>query len=149
MFRTRVIYLWLQMVGAFMLLLLAAATAAPFLAADVTIPMTLALFFVLALLALGGAVVGALPMLVLLQRLLVAVGAHAGRPADFTVFRRWLLGYSLVPAAVPLLAFALPSVRANAGLGAALLATWALATIVVWAGNARRLHREWEAGVPY
>ncbi len=149
MFRTRVIYLWLQMTGAFVLLLLLAAVAAPLLDADVTIPMVVTSFFALMLVAMGVAIVGAFFMLVLLQYLLIAAGTRAGRPAEFGTFRRWLLGYSLVPATLPLLAFGLPAVRNNASAALVLLVAWALATVVVWYFNARRLHREWEAGVPY
>jgi hypothetical protein len=149
MFRTRVIYLWLQMTGAFLLLLLLAAVAAPLIDAEVTIPMVVASFFALMLVAMGIAIAGAFLMLVLLQYLLIAAGTRAGRPAEFGAFRRWLLGYSLVPATLPLLAFGLPAVRENAGLALALLVAWALATVLVWHVNARRLHREWEAGVPY
>jgi hypothetical protein len=149
MFRTRVIYLWLQMTGAFVLLLLLAAVAAPLIDADVTIPMVVALFFALLLAAMAMAIVGAFFMLVLLQYLLIAAGTRAGRPADFGTFRRWLLGYSLVPATLPLLAFGLPTVRNNAGAALVLLVAWALATIGVWYFTARRLHCEWEAGAPY
>jgi hypothetical protein len=102
----------------------------------------------LVLLALGVAIVAALPMLRLLQRLLVAAGTRAGRPADFGVFCRWLLRYGLVPAALPLLAFGLPSVRDNAGLAAMLLVIWVLATVLVFGYNARHLYCEWEAGMP-
>nr|GFD06119.1 hypothetical protein [Tanacetum cinerariifolium] len=89
--------------------------AAPLLDADVAIPMVVALFFVLLLVAMGIAIAGAFFMLVLLQYLLIAAGTRAGRPAAFGTFRRWLLGYSLVPATLPLLAFGLPTVRDNAG----------------------------------
>jgi len=137
------------MTGAFVLLLLLAAVAAPLLDADVTIPMVVTSFFALMLVAMGVAIVGAFFMLVLLQYLLIAAGTRAGRPAEFGTFRRWLLGYSLVPATLPLLAFGLPAVRNNASAALVLLVAWALATVVVWYFNARRLHREWEAGVPY
>ncbi|MBJ6142104.1 hypothetical protein [Hymenobacter sp. BT559] len=148
MFRTHVIYLWLQLIGAFILLLIIAAVAAPLLDAAVTVPMVAALFFLLALLAVGVAIAGALPMLLLLQYLLMAAGTRAGRPGDFDAFRRWLLCYCLVPAFLPALAFGLPSVRQAAGLAVALLAAWVVATVSVFWYNARRLHHEWEAGVP-
>jgi hypothetical protein len=148
MFRTRVIYLWLQMIGAFMLLLLLAAVVASLVDADVTIPMV-ALFFVLMLVAMGIAIAGAFLMLVLLQYLLIAAGTRAGRPAAFGTFRRWLLGYSLVPATLPLLAFGLPVVRNTAVPALVLLVAWVFSTVMVWHFNAHRLHREWEAGVPH
>lgn len=149
MFRTRVIYLWLQMVGALIGLLLLAAVVAAMFDAAVTFPMVLALFFVSGLVALGIAIAGALPMLVLMQYFLIAAGTRAGKPADFRIFRRWLLRYGLVLAALPILAFGMLTVRKNAGLASTMLAAWALATMLVLACNARRLHREWEAGVPY
>lgn len=149
MFRTRVIYLWLQIVGTFIGLLLLAAVAASLVDADVTLPMVLALFFVSVLVALGIAIAGALPMLVLMQYLLIAAGTRAGRPADFRTFRRWLLRFGLVSAAVPLFAFGIPVVRENAGLSSAMLVAWALATTLVLSWNARRLHCEWQAGEPY
>ena len=149
MFRTRVIYLWLHMTGAFIAVLLLVAVAAPLIDTDVAAPMVVGLFLALMLVALGIAIAGAFPMLVLLQYLLIAAGTRAGRPAEFGTFRRWLLRYSLVPATLPLLAFGLPAVRNNAGAALALLVAWALATVVVWYFNARRLHREWEAGIPY
>ena len=149
MFRTRVLYVWLQMVGTFIGLLLLVAIGAAMFDADVGFPMMLALFLVLGAVAVGVAIAGAFPMLLLMQYLLIAAGARAGRPADFRVFRRWLLRYGLVPAALPLLAFGMPAVRENAGLASLLLGVWALATILVLAWNARRLHREWQAGVPY
>jgi hypothetical protein len=136
------------MIGAFMLLLLLAAVVASLVDADVTIPMV-ALFFVLMLVAMGIAIAGAFLMLVLLQYLLIAAGTRAGRPAAFGTFRRWLLGYSLVPATLPLLAFGLPVVRNNAVPALVLLVAWAFSTVMVWHFNAHRLHREWEAGVPH
>jgi hypothetical protein len=150
MFRTRVLYLWLQMVGVATGLLAALALVSAVLFPDFKLSvMLLLLLFPLTLAALATLILLGLPMLLLLQRLLLAVGARVGRPTTFALFRRWLTRYSLVPAALPLLTLALPVVRQQALLAAALLAIWALATMLVWHFNARRLYREWEAGVPY
>ncbi|MGI4874571.1 MAG: hypothetical protein ACRYFX_25735 [Janthinobacterium lividum] len=150
MFRTRVLYLWLQMVGLATGLLAALAIGSAILFPDFKLSvMLLLLLFPLTLAALATLILLGLPMLLLLQRLLLAVGARVGRPTTFLLFRRWLTRYSLVPAALPLLTLALPVVRQQALLAAALLAVWALATTLVWYFNAHRLYREWEAGVPY
>jgi hypothetical protein len=150
MFRTRVLYLWLQMVGLAAGLLAAVAIGSAVLFPDFKLSvMLLLLLFPLTLAALATLILLGLPMLLLLQRLLLAVGARVGRPTTFPLFRRWLTRYSLVPAALPLLTLALPVVRQQALLAAALLAVWALATMLVWHFNAYRLYREWEAGVPY
>jgi hypothetical protein len=150
MFRTRVLYLWLQMVGVATGLLAAFAIGGAVLLPDFKLAvMLLLLLFPLTLAALASLILLGLPMLLLLQRLLLAVGARVGRPTTFPLFRRWLNWYSLIPAALPLLALGLPVVRQHALLTAALLAVWALATMLVWHFNAYRLYREWEAGVPY
>ncbi|WP_229748936.1 hypothetical protein [Hymenobacter frigidus] len=111
--------------------------------------MLVLLVFPLTLGALATLIVLGLPMLVLLQRLLLAVGAHTGRPTTFSQFRRWLTCYSVAPAALPLLVFVLPAARQQVLLTVALLAVWAVATMLVWRFNARRIYLEWEAGVPY
>jgi len=80
MFRTRVLYVWLQMVGTFIGLLLLVAIGAAMFDADVGFPMMLALFLVLGAGAVGVAIAGAFPMLLLMQYLLIAAGARAGRP---------------------------------------------------------------------
>jgi hypothetical protein len=150
MFRTRVLYLWLQMVGLATGLLAALAIVSAVLFPDFKLSvMLLLLLFPLTLAALATLILLGLPMLLLLQRLLLAVGARVGRPTTFSLFRRWLTRYSFVPAALPLLTLVLPIVRQQALLAAALLAIWALATTLVWHFNAPRLYREWEAGVPY
>jgi hypothetical protein len=150
MFRTRVLYLWLQMVGLAIGLLATLAIISAVLVPDFKLAvMLLLLLFPLTLAALATLILLGLPMLVVLQRLLIAVGSHAGRPATFSRFRRLLYRYSLVPAALPLLTFGLPAVRQQTLLAAALLTVWALATTLVWHFNARRLYLEWEAGVPY
>lgn len=150
MFRTRVLYLWLQMVGLATGLLAALAIGSAILFPDFKLSvMLLLLLFPLTLAALATLILLGLPMLLLLQRLLLAVGARVGRPTTFPLFRRWLTWYSFVPAALPLLTLALPVVRQQALLAAVLLAVWALATLLVWHFNAHRLYREWEAGLPY
>lgn len=150
MFRTRVLYLWLQMVGLATGLLAALAIISAVLFPDFKLAvMLLLLLFPLTLAALATLILLGLPMLVMLQRLLMAVGTRAGRPTTFSCFRRWLNRYSLVPAALPLLTLLLPVVRQQALLAATLLAVWALATMLVWHFNARRLYLEWEAGVAY
>ncbi|MDO7884205.1 hypothetical protein [Hymenobacter cheonanensis] len=149
MFRTRVLYLWLQMVGLATALLAAGSLVSAGLFPDFKLGVLLVLLFPLTLVALATLIVLGLPMLVLLQRLLLAVGARAGRPTTLPVFRRWLRLYSLLPAALPLLALLLPAVRRQPGPAAVVLAAWALATTLVWRRNARRLYLEWEAGVPY
>lgn len=150
MFRTRVLYLWLQMVGVATGLLAAFAIGGAVLFPDFKLSvLLLLLLFPLSLASLATLILLGLPMLLLLQRLLLAVGARVGRPTTFPLFRRWLNWYSLVPAALPLLTLVLPVVRQQALLAAALLAIWALATTLVWHFNAYRLYREWEAGVPY
>ena len=111
--------------------------------------MLLLLLFPLTLAALATLILLGLPMLVVLQYRLIAVGNRAGRPTTFSCFRRLLYRYSLVPAALQLLTFGLPAVRQQALLAAVLLTVWALATTLVWHFNARRLYLEWEAGVPY
>ncbi|MGI4968868.1 MAG: hypothetical protein ACRYGH_07945 [Janthinobacterium lividum] len=110
--------------------------------------MLVLMVFPLTLAALATLIVLGLPMLLLLQRLLLAVGARTGRPTTFPLFRQWLTRYSVVPAALPLPVFALPAARQQVLLTAALLAVWAVATLLVWRFNARRLYFEWEAGVP-
>jgi hypothetical protein len=150
MFRTRVLYLWLQMVSVATGLLAALAIISAVLFPDFKLSvMLLLLLFPLTLAALAILILLGLPMLLVLQRLLLAVGARVGRPTTFLLFWRWLNWYSLVPAALPLLTLALPVVRQQGLLAAALLAVWALATTLVWHFNAHRLYREWEAGVPY
>jgi hypothetical protein len=150
MFRTRVLYLWLQMVGLATGLLAALALVSAISFPDFKLSvMLLLLLFPLTLVAVATLILLGLPMLLLLQRLLLAVGARVGRPTTFPLFRRWLTWYSLVPAALPLLTLALPVVRQQTLLAAVLLAVWALATMLVWHFNAYRLYREWEAGVPY
>jgi hypothetical protein len=150
MFRTCVLYLWLQMVGLAVGLLAATALVSAVFVPDFKLSVMLVLMiFPLTLAALATLIVLGLPMLLLLQRLLLAVGARTGRPTTFPLFRRWLTRYSVVPAALPLLGFALPAARQQVLLTAALLAVWAVATMLVWRFNARRLYLEWEAGVPY
>jgi hypothetical protein len=150
MFRTRVLYLWLQMVGLAAGILAATALVSAVFFPDFKLSVMLVLMlFPLTLGALATLIVLGLPMLVLLQRLLLAVGARTGRPTTFSQFRRWLTRYSVVPAALPLLVLVLPAARQQLLLTAALLAVWAVATLLVWRFNARRLYLEWEAGVPY
>lgn len=150
MFRTRVLYLWLQMVGlATGLLAVTAVVSAVFFPDFKLSVMLVLLAFPLSLAALATLILLGLPMLVLLQRLLLAVGARTGRPTTFSQFRRWLTRYSVVPAALPLLVLVLPAARQQVLLTVALLAVWAVATTLVWRFNARRLYLEWEAGVPY
>lgn len=150
MFRTRVLYLWLQMVGVATGLLATFAIAGAVLFPDFKLSvMLLLLLFPLSLVALASLILLELPMLLLLQRLLLAVGARVGRPTTFLLFRRWLMRSNLLPAALPLLTLVLPVVRQHALLAAVLLVVWALATTLVWHSNAPRLYREWEAGVPY
>lgn len=150
MFRTRVLYLWLQMVGVATGLLATFAIGGAVLFSDFKLAVMLLLLLVpLTLGALASLILLGLPMLLLLQRLLLAVGARVGRPTTFPLFRRWLNRYSLIPAALPLLTLVLPTVRQQVPLTAVLLAVWALATTLVWHFNAYRLYREWEAGVPY
>lgn len=150
MFRTRVLYLWLQMVGLAVGLLATTALVSAVVVPDFKLSVMLVLMlFPLTLAALATLIVLGLPMLLVLQRLLLVVGARTGRPTTFILFRRWLTCYSVVPAALPLLVFALPVARSQVLLTAALLAVWAVATMLVWRFNAHLLYREWEAGVPY
>jgi hypothetical protein len=150
MFRTYVLYLWLQMVGLTVGLFAAAALVSAVFVPDFKLSVMLVLMiFPLTLAALTTLIVLGLPMLILLQRLLLAVGARTGRPTKFSLFRRWLTRYSVVPAALPLLAFVLPAARQQILPTAVLLVAWAVATMLVWRFNARRLYLEWEAGVPY
>jgi hypothetical protein len=89
MFRTRVLYLWLQMVGVATGLLAALALVSAVLFPDFKLSvMLLLLLFPLTLAALATLILLGLPMLLLLQRLLLAVGAHVGRPTTFPLFRR-------------------------------------------------------------
>jgi hypothetical protein len=81
MFRTRVLYLWLQMVGVATGLLAALAIVSAIVFPDFKLSvMLLLLLFPLTLAALASLLLLGLPMLLLLQRLLLAVGhAWAGR----------------------------------------------------------------------
>ena len=150
MFRTRVIYLWLQMIAAAAALLVLVAVLAGILANDFkTLVMTLLLPFPIALGACFVAIFGSLPMMSLMQRLLIAVGNRSGRPVEFGTFSRFLTWYSLVPATVPALLWLVPRVRGSGWPAAGLLGIWAIATVAVWRYRARQLHAEWQAGQPY
>jgi hypothetical protein len=150
MFRTHVLYLWLQMVGLATGLLAATAIISAVFFPDFKLSVMLVLLvFPLTLAALAILILLGLPMLVLLQRLMLAVGARTGRPTTFTQFRQCLTRYSLVPAALPVVVLMLPAARHQILLTTCLLVVWAVATTLVWRFNARRLHLEWEAGVPY
>ncbi|GAA4371825.1 hypothetical protein [Hymenobacter koreensis] len=150
MFRTRVLYLWLQMIGLTLVLLTVAAfVAATFTDDFKTAAVLLLVPFAFVLYASMAAIAGFLPMLILMQRLLVATGTRTGRPAEFQAFRSRLSLYSLVPATFPFMALLLPQLRPHSGPLAGLLLLWALSTLIVWRFNARRLHQEWNAGQPY
>jgi hypothetical protein len=87
MFRTRVLYLWLQMVGLAIGLLATLAIISAVLVPDFKLAvMLLLLLFPLTLAALATLILLGLPMLVVLQRLLIAVGSHAGRLLPFPAF---------------------------------------------------------------
>jgi hypothetical protein len=150
MFRTRVIYLWLQMIGASSVLVILAAILIGLLANDFkTLVVSVLFVFPVALGACFVAIIGGIPMLLLMQYLLLAVGSRSGRPAEFATFRRYLTWYSLVPATVPVLLWLVPRLRSLGWPAVGLLGIWAVATVAVWRYRARPLHAEWQAGQPY
>jgi hypothetical protein len=150
MFRTRVIYLWLQMIGATSTLVALAAILAGLLANDFkTLVMSVLFAFPVVLGACFVAIIGGIPMLLLMQYLLISVGNRSGRPAEFSTFRRYLIWYSLVPATVPVLLWLVPRLRSLGWPAVGLLGIWAIATVAVWRYRARQLHAEWQSGLPY
>ncbi len=150
MFRTRVIYLWLQMIVAASLLLLLAVALWAILANDFNaLVMALLFSFPVAVGACFVAIFGSLPMMSLMQRLLIAVGNRSGRPAAFHTFRRYLTWYSLVPAMLPALLWLAPGIRNTGWPAVGLLGIWIIATLAVWRYRARQLHAEWQTAQPY
>lgn len=151
MFRSRVIYLWLQMCGlATLMLMVGFASYTLFTQGFRTMLGNLLLLALPgAFAAMFWATVLGFPFMALMQRLLVAAGTHAGRPADFAAFRRWLGLYSLIPAALPFILLLLPRIRSHGWPAVGLMLSWALVTATVWLFNARRLHQEWNAGQSY
>jgi len=150
MFRTRVIYLWLQMIGTTAVTLLLVAVLGGLLANDFKTLVVAVLFsFPLALGACVVAIFGSFPMMSLMQWLLIGVGNRSGRPADFNTFSRYLIWYSLVPATLPLLLWLIPQIRSLGWSGVGLFTSWVIATVAVWRYHARRLHAEWQTGIPY
>jgi len=150
MFRTRVIYLWLQMILAAAAMLLLAAVIGGLLANDFkTLAMSVLFAFPVALGACVVAIVGGFPMMSLMQWLLIGVGNRSGRPAEFRTFRYYLTWYSLLPATAPALLWLVPQVRRLGWPAIALLGFWLVATVAVWRYRARQLHAEWQSGQSY
>jgi hypothetical protein len=150
MFRTRVIYLWLQMILVASAIVLAAAVLLGLLANDFkTLVMAVLFSFPVALGACVLAIVGGFPMMSLMQWLLIGVGKRSGRPAEFYTFSHYLTWYSLVPATIPALLGLVPHVRSLGWPAVGLFGIWILATLTVWRYHARWLHAEWQGGHPY
>jgi hypothetical protein len=150
MFRTRVLYLWLQMILTASAMLLLAAVIGGLLADDFkTLVMSVLFAFPVALGACVVAIVGGFPMMSLMQWLLISVGNRSGRPAEFRTFRYYLTWYSLIPATVPVLLWLVPKVRVLGWPAIVLLGFWLVATVAVWRYCARQLHAEWQSGQPY